>query len=294
MAYHHFRFANSTDLQTNFRFPLINWQTPHTLDDSMSYLNDTTVYLPQLHELWATDSTADLVLTDAQFHPLRTLKQSHPSYTARPDFMYLDNDFNLPKGFLLSHPTVSSVLACDTKLLPNNPVAPRPYLAQFKDYFRRPLPTSSLQQQSVSDYDIYTQVIKHNRPNYIGAKLDLNPQFPVKTWDDMFASYPDKQIVEFMRFGWPTSFMGDQIPILSLPNHASSIHQPDAVQSFLNKEVSLKGLAGPFTESPFEWLRSNPMMTREKKQSDEYRVILDLSFPEECINSQTIIRGSAL
>ena len=76
------------------------------------------------------------------------------------------------------------------------------------------------------------------------------------------------------------SFMGDTLPTLSLPNHASSIRQPQAVQSFIDKEVSLHGLAGPFTECPFEWLRLNPMMTREKKNSDEYCVILDLSFLE--------------
>ena len=83
-----------------------------------------------------------------------------------------------------------------------------------------------------------------------------------------------------LRHSWDIYTQVNQIPILSLPKHASSIRQPQAVQSFLAKEVTLNGLAGPFTESPFEWLRSNPMMTHEKKQSDEYQVILDLSFPE--------------
>ena len=280
MAYHHFRFANSDNLNSQISTSKDLGNFSDISIGPTTHFSDHTLYLPLINDPWPTYSPLNLTLTDACFHLAPTLKPLLTSTINRPGFIYADNDFNLPRGFLTSHPTVDSVLTCDTKLLPNNPVAPGPYLAQFKNYFTKPMPTATLQHHSVSDYDIYNQVIAHNCPNYIGAKIDLNPQFPVKTWEKTFSTYSDQQIVDFMRYGWPTSYMGDQLPILSLPNHASSIRQPEAVQSFLTKELKLKGLAGPFAESPFEWLRSNPMMTREKKQSDEYRVILDLSFPE--------------
>ena len=51
------------------------------------------------------------------------------------------------------------------------------------------------------------------------------------------------------------------------------------MDKYVNKETTLNALSGPFEEVPFDWLRTNPCMTRPKKDSALRRVILDLSFP---------------
>ena len=122
--------------------------------------------------------------------------------------------------------------------------------------------------------------MNRNCPNYRGARIDIHPEFPHQEWSRLLGTYHDQQLIDFMRFGWPTSYMGSHLPTLTVSNHRSSLRQPVAVKSFIDKELSLQGLAGPFTECPFGWLRQNPLMTQEKKTKDEYRVILDLSFPE--------------
>ena len=81
--------------------------------------------------------------------------------------------------------------------------------------------------------------------------------------------------------------MGDQMPTLQLDNHASATRHPEAVAKYLDKEVRLGGLLGPFPSSPFQWTRLNPLKARPKKSSEDLRIILDLSFPEHLsINSQ--------
>ena len=280
MAPTNFRLLDSD--KVNLHFPKLSPLPWHNIQnfDIVTHFSDHTLFIPHLLLPWPADSLIQHLSADSPFQAGKTLLPDATTSALRLDHWFLDSDFNLPKGFLTAHPTVSEVINTDTKLLPSVPVSPGPYSSQFRPYFKRPAPTQSLKSKSPSDYELYSKVIAYNRPNYIGAKVDLNPNFPVKTWEAVFSDYNDKQLVDFMRYGWPTSFMGDTLPTLSLSNHASSIRQPKAVQSFLDKEVSLQGLAGPFTECPFEWLRLNPMMTREKKNSDEYRVILDLSFPE--------------
>ena len=99
-----------------------------------------------------------------------------------------------------------------------------------------------------------------------------------------------------MDYGWPTSYMGARSPILTPKNHTSSIKQPAAVDKFIAKEISLNGLIGQLIQQPFQWFRLNPLMARPKKDTNDYRIILDLSYPEDLsVNSsipKVIYEGS--
>ena len=93
-------------------------------------------------------------------------------------------------------------------------------------------------------------------------------------------------ILDMMMFRWPASYESDKIPTLGLPNHASSYQHPEAVCNYLDKELKEKALIGPFSFTPFNWFRTNPLMVRAKKDPCKFQVILDLSFPlGESVNS---------
>lgn len=65
------------------------------------------------------------------------------------------------------------------------------------------------------------------------------------------------------------------------PNHASALNYPHHVDQFISMEVSIGGVIGPMKEPPFrEWTHVSPLMTREKG-SEQRRVIIDVSYPEE-------------
>ena len=82
-----------------------------------------------------------------------------------------------------------------------------------------------------------------------------------------------------MLYGWPAGYQSQLIPSLGLPYHQSSISQEVPVNKYLRKELDYQAILSPFPTKPFEWVRTNPMMVRPKKEEGKYRVILDLSFP---------------
>ena len=198
-----------------------------------------------------------------------------------------DQVFNLPRGFLASHPTLHLAKRAHPQLLPSVPVCPGPYLPLYPSRLHRPLATAILHQFFPHQAITYKQITSHGLPNYLGAKITVGVNFPLQVWKDLLHDHSDPQVVMFMEFGWPTSYMGDQMPTLQLDNHASATGHPTAVAKYLDKEVRLGGLMGPFPSSPFQWTRLNPLMARPKKSSEDLRIILDLSFPEHLsINSQ--------
>ena len=157
------------------------------------------------------------------------------------------------------------------------PVCPDNYVFSSKA-LDRPKMSQSFLDLFPSEAKIYSLVRNFNKPNYRGARLPIS-KFPIHVWASKLRNYDDRQLLEFLQFGWPVGYEGENIPCLNLGNHPSSTNYESHIDNYLSKELSLGALKGPFPVSPFEWLRLNPLMTRPKKDSDNRRVILDLSFP---------------
>lgn len=102
----------------------------------------------------------------------------------------------------------------------------------------------------------------------------------VDMWDELLQSYHDRELCVFLRYGWPVGFHGSAPPTSVEDNHASATNNTEAVNEFVNKELSHGALIGPFTKPPFQpWNRCSPIMTGPKKDSSERRVIVDMSYP---------------
>ena len=71
-------------------------------------------------------------------------------------------------------------------------------------------------------------------------------------------------------------------------NQSSATNFPQHVDKFIRTELEHQAIMGPFEHSPFSpWYRTNPLMTRPKRDSQDRRVILDLSYPEGAsVNAQ--------
>jgi hypothetical protein len=92
--------------------------------------------------------------------------------------------------------------------------------------------------------------------------------------------HPDISLVDFLQFGFPIGFDSNHTLQSTDQNHASSLNYPAHVQAYLKKEADEHSMLGPFPAKPFwPWCHINPVMTRPKKNSDDRRVILDLSWP---------------
>ena len=240
-------------------------------------LHSNNNHVPQVHQFLLTPQILSLICI--QPNSLSLVHWMTNTATLRVG-EFDDNVFGLPRGFLSSHSTIVQAEKCDPHLLPGIPTCPGPYLSLFGPRLLRPPVTKYMLDHFPDEANIYIQVVAFACPNYLGAKIQLNKDFPVLIWEAKLSKFHDTQVTNFMRYGWPTSFLGNSLPVLNLDNHASAMKQPQHVSKFIAKEISLNGLMGPFHQSPFHWLRKNPLMARPKKDSPDYRIILDLSFPE--------------
>ena len=98
----------------------------------------------------------------------------------------------------------------------------------------------------------------------------------------MLSDYEDKEVCEFLEYGFPIGFMGK---IKTRPPQVKYlkgvIHCPKEVRDYLLKELSYDVVLGPFKDIPFSrGILISLLNTVDKKDSDERRVIVDFSFPE--------------
>ena len=144
-----------------------------------------------------------------------------------------------------------------------------------------PHPTLGAVAQNSVYMHIYSAVRKTGLPNYLSAKVPLSSALNCDQWDSLLEDYDDQEITQFLRFGWPSSYNAPTPPTLAARNHPSALTHATEIDRFLQKEVSLQAMLGPFSQPPFvPWTQLSPLMTVPKKDSAKRRDIIDLSFPK--------------
>ena len=97
----------------------------------------------------------------------------------------------------------------------------------------------------------------------------------------MLTNYHDKHIIKLLKFGWPISHDGRAYDSEKLENWKGAIVNKEAVKAYLENELKFKSVVGPFKSNLFlQPIGISPWNTRDKKDSTEKRIILDLSFPD--------------
>ena len=91
-----------------------------------------------------------------------------------------------------------------------------------------------------------------------------------------------------MKFGWPIELqhtLSSDVPIP--PNQKGAQSNPQKVDDYLQKELIRKSIIGPFDSNPFgRSARISPIDAIPKKNTDDLRIILNLSYPpnEQALN----------
>ena len=123
-------------------------------------------------------------------------------------------------------------------------------------------------------------IVKNSgKPNFMGARIPVAGQFNIHAWKFYLDQYWDKRIVDLLQFGFPLDFDRSKILQSTYDNHSSALKFPDHVQNYIETEKKYGAILGPFQEFPFP-CHISPFLTRDKPNSDNKRVILDLSFPQ--------------
>ena len=116
--------------------------------------------------------------------------------------------------------------------------------------------------------------------NFQSERLLLQTQLNPEAWEECLQNYWDWQLVQFIKFGFPLDVKQDAQLICDYSNHKSATLFPSHVETYLKEEKEYGAIFGPFTEKPFSNLHCSPFITREKPDSENCRVIVDLSWPK--------------
>ena len=174
----------------------------------------------------------------------------------------------------------SNSLRQDKAVLPEFPTCPGDLLTPHHLTVGRPTPSLEFITRFPDEASLYRTVVSHGVPNYLGARAPVSHQLNIANWKKYQHCFRDKQLIDFLAYGFPVGFTGELPPTGNLANHSSAVREPVHVEKYLATEVAKLAALGPLQEPPFEqWWRNNPLMTREKRDSHDRRVILDLSFP---------------
>ena len=137
-----------------------------------------------------------------------------------------------------------------------------------------------------SPIEAFHRVRRSGLYNFQKEKITLTNQLNIPVWEDKLANYWDWQVVQFLKFGFPL----DVDPALCLTcdqsNHQSALAYPDHVEYYIKEEINHQVIKGPFVTPPLPDMHFSPFITREKPDSDNRRVIVDLSWPKgQAVNS---------
>ena len=131
-----------------------------------------------------------------------------------------------------------------------------------------------------SPIEAYHMVKTSGRYNHQQARILLESQLNSEMWEDHLQDYWDWQLVQYIKFGFPLDVALHAELVCDFSNHKSATLFPSHVNTYLQEEKKFKAIYGPFNKKPFETLHCSPFITREKPDSENRRVIVDLSWPK--------------
>ena len=126
---------------------------------------------------------------------------------------------------------------------------------------------------------LYEYVSSFRCPNFLGAHIQVNFDMNLDLIDSLAQDYWDWQLPLYLRYGFPMDFKGDHGDLVSTTESHDSAHLfSEHVSMYLQDEIQHKAIYGTFNSKPFgETTHTSPFITRTKQDSDERRVIIDLS-----------------
>ena len=130
---------------------------------------------------------------------------------------------------------------------------------------------------------IYDAVKSTGLPNALCARIPVTSGLNITAWEAYIGSDPSKSdLLDCIKYGFPIGYMGPISDTTSTPNHPSAEQYKAHVDSFVDKEMGLGAMQGPFPTPPFApWSHVSPLMTRPKKDTEARRIISDMTYPSE-------------
>ena len=130
--------------------------------------------------------------------------------------------------------------------------------------------------------DMHRRVRASGVHNFEGVRIPLlNNGLNFEHFKELLHGYWDVELCHFINYGWPIGHCGGT-NCNAKKNHNGAKEFPAEVNKYLQSELSLGRIAGPFVNSPYEEVIAvSPLNSLPKKGTTDRRVITDLSFPDK-------------
>ena len=138
---------------------------------------------------------------------------------------------------------------------------------------------------------VYDCITFNRKLNFQGEQVPITSHWNLPFFMSQCTHPLFQEIMSFLLYGFPIGIdfslkpTGDQFDHPEWKkkktiNHGSATRYPEQVKSHLDNEVKRGTLLGPFSNPPFSYTHISAMMSREKRGTDERRVIDDFKMPQ--------------
>ena len=118
-------------------------------------------------------------------------------------------------------------------------------------------------------------------PNFLATRERVPSDLNIETWKKYLTEHHDYGLLDLLTYGFPSNYSAIGPPTATYRNHKEKQDYSDHIKEYVDKERRLGALLGPFPVPPFSpWFQCSPMMTREKTNSPQRRIIVDMSHPK--------------
>ena len=118
-----------------------------------------------------------------------------------------------------------------------------------------------------------------------GCRIPVPTHWNVELFKELLIGYHDQDLLKFIEFGWPLKpeFESEVMQSHTLPvNQAGARANPAKLDKYLSEEIGRGSVIGPFKENPLgKHARFSPLDAIPKKESQDLRIIMNLSFPHD-------------
>lgn len=152
--------------------------------------------------------------------------------------------------------------------------------AQRKDAW----PWLSTEADQLPALDIYTRCREQAAYNILGPRSHVNTNNNIQAWKSRATAHEDDDwLIDCISMGFPMQYRGPPLHNGFTSNHPSAVNFKNHISDYIEYEIGLNAIVGPFKEPPFKpWANIAPLMTREKADKESRRIIVDLSYPPGC------------
>ena len=116
--------------------------------------------------------------------------------------------------------------------------------------------------------------------NFKKEKIQVNNVYNFNYIEKELEDYQDKDVIKFFKYGWPLN-AADTARQQEMPqNQKGAVENQKKLQEYIKAEIEQGTAIGPFRKNPFgPAARISPLNAIPKKDSDDLRIILNLSHP---------------